>query len=227
MSIWKKPIYRLKSKRGKEIFVDVTSSVSPGLPPNKAIAGLIEFLRNKDVQRIVDFGAGSLRHTFPLLDAGFQVCAVEFEENFVRPICKEALVKASAHPNFSKLIYPKDFIGDRRRFDAALLCYVLQVMPLENERKKVLKHLHKKLADDAYLLYMSRYNQMEGALPEHRVEDGYYKYPDRDYHSFYREFTTEETHETIERFHFKRVKSLGERGNDQIFLYAKGSATWI
>jgi len=227
MSIWKKPIYRLKSKRGKEIFVDVTTSVSPGLPPNKAIRGLVKFFRGRNIEKIVDFGAGALRHTFPLLNAGFQVCAVEFEENFHRPICKEALTKAATHPNFSRLIYPRDFIEDRRRFDAALLCYVLQVMPLKREREKVLKHLSEKLVDDAYLLYMSRYNQMEGALPEHRVEDGYYKWPEREHHSFYREFTTEETHETMERFHFKRVRSLSQRGNDQIFLYAKGTATWI
>jgi SAM-dependent methyltransferase len=227
MSIWKKPIYRLTSKRGKDILIDVTSSVSPGLPPNKAVSELVAFFRNKDVQKIVDFGAGSLRHTFPLLDAGFQVCAVEFEENFVRPICKKALAEATANPNFSKLIYPKDFIRDHRKFDAALLCYVLQVMPLNNERKKVLKYLYRKLREDAYLVYMSRYNQMEGALPEHRVEDGYYKWPDREHHSFYREFTTEDTHEAMKRFDFKRVKSLSQRGNDQIFLYAKGTATWI
>src|SRR2546429_616534 len=79
MSIWKKPIYRLTSKRGKDILIDVTSSVSPGLPPNKAVTELVDFFRNKDVQKIVDFGAGALRHTFPLLDTGFQVCAVEFE----------------------------------------------------------------------------------------------------------------------------------------------------
>jgi len=227
MSMWEKPIYRLMSKRGKPIFIDVTTSVSPGLPPNKAIRGLIKFFRNRNINKIVDFGAGALRHTFPLLNAGFQVCAVEFEENFLRPICKEALTKATDHPNFSRLIYPRDFIRDRRRFDAALLCYVFQVMPLKHEREKVLKHLSEKLADDAYLLYMSRYNQTEGALPEHRVEDGYYKWPEREHHSFYREFTTEETHETMERFHFKRVKSFSQRGNDQIFLYAKGTATWI
>jgi hypothetical protein len=227
MSIWKKPIYRLVSKRGKQILIDVTSSVSPGLPPNKTVAELVKFLREKGVQKIVDFGAGSLRHTFPLLEADFQVCAVEFEENFQRPVCKEALIKAKADPNFSRLIYPRDFIGDVRRFDAALLCYVLQVMPIHREREKVLKHLHKKLRDDAFLLYMARYNQTDGTSADHRVEDGYYKWPAREHHSFYREFTTEDTHEIMERFHFKKIRSLGERGNDQIFLYAKGAATWI
>src|SRR5439155_27303182 len=99
----------------------------------------------KNVERIIDFGAGSLRHTFPLLDAGFQVCAVEFQENFDRPVCAKALAEAKQHSNFSTLIYPNDFISDRRRFDAAFLCYVLQVMPIRTERDTVLKHLRKKL----------------------------------------------------------------------------------
>ena len=81
-------------------------------------------------------------------------------------------------------------------------------MPIERERRKVLRHLYDKLADEAYLLYMSRYNQMEGTLPEHRVEDGYYKWPDREHHSFYREFTTEETHETMKDFHFRGLNLL-------------------
>src|SRR2546425_970252 len=162
MAIWQKPLYQLRSKKGKSIVIDVTSSVSPGLPPNKALTGLIEFLKEKKVERVIDFGAGSLRHTMPLLEADLEVCAVEFEENFSRPACKKALDQARTYPNFSTLIYPKDFGKDKRTFHAALLCYVLQVMPLASERKTVLWHLRKKLKDDAYLLYMSRYNQMEG-----------------------------------------------------------------
>jgi len=68
---------------------------------------------------------------------------------------------------------------------------------------------------------------MEGASAAHRVTDGYYKWPEREQHSFYREFTTEETHDFMKRFRLKRVKSLSARGTDQIFLYAKGSAKWI
>jgi hypothetical protein len=77
------------------------------------------------------------------------------------------------------------------------------------------------------LLYMSRFNQLEGTSNAHKVEDGFYKWPERDHHSFYREWTTEDTHTMMEELEFKRVKSLSERGQDQIFLYAKGTATWI
>jgi hypothetical protein len=133
--IWQKPLYVLPAKGGKNVTIDVTSSVSPGLPPNKAVTELASFLKKKKVERILDFGAGALRHTFPLLDAGFQVCAVEFEECFARPACAKALAQAKTHPNFSTLIYPRDFIHDNRRFDAALLCYVLQTMPIPASEK--------------------------------------------------------------------------------------------
>jgi hypothetical protein len=225
--LWHKPLYELPVKGGKKIIIDVTSSVSPGLPPNKAVTELTSFLKKKKLERILDFGAGALRHTIPLLDAGFQVCAVEFEECFARPVCSTALTQAKTYPNFSKLIYPKDFIRDNRRFDAALLCYVLQTMPVPQERKAVLRYLYKKLREDSYLLYMSRFNQLEGILSAHKVSDGFYKWPEREHHSFYREFTTEETHDFMDSFRLKRVKSLSERGTDQIFLYAKGGATWI
>ena len=188
---------------------------------------MITFFEEKNIERILDVGAGALRHTFPLLDADFQVCAVEFEEAFARPACEKALAEAKKNPNFSTLIYPRQFIKNRRRYDAALLCYVLQIMPKEHERRKLLRYLYEKLEDDAYLLYMSRYNQLEGTSNERQVEDGFYKWPERQHHSFYREFKTEETHEMMDKIGFKRVRSLGERGTDQIFLYAKGSATWI
>ena len=224
--MWSRPIYEF-AKGGKKIIIDVTSSVAPGLPPNKVVTDLVPFFERQNVERILDFGAGALRHTLPLLEAGFQVCAVEFEECFARPACSKALSDAIRDPNFSTLIYPKDFIRDTRRFDAALLCYVLQTMPIPDERKSVLKHIYKKLREDSYLLYMSRYNQMQGITGEHKVSDGYYKWPEREHHSFYREFTTEKTHQFIEAHKFKRIRSLSERGTDQIHLYVKGSATWI
>jgi hypothetical protein len=95
--LWSKPIYEF-SKGGKKIIIDVTTSVSPGLAPNKVVTDLVPFFERQNVERILDFGAGALRHTFPLLDAGLQVCAVEFEECFARPICSKALADARKDP---------------------------------------------------------------------------------------------------------------------------------
>jgi hypothetical protein len=226
--LWGSPIYQLVSKAGKRVTIDVTSSVSAGLPPNKLVGDtLIKFFRNQGVENILDFGAGALRHTFPLLKAGFQVCAVEFEEQFKKPICSEAIAKAERHSHFCKMIFPRDFKRDTRRFDAALLCYVLQTMPLKEERTAVLDLMRKKLRDESYLLWMSRWGQADGIPKEQMVKDGFFKWPDRDVHSFYTEFNTETTHKMFEDRGFRRLKSLSERGTDQVFLYGKGSSTWI
>jgi SAM-dependent methyltransferase len=226
--LWETPIYRFNSILKKEILIDVTTSVSPGIPPNKVVTErLIPLFVKRKVHKILDFGAGALRHCFPLLDAGFEVCAVEFKEGFTRPACQKALEEASKHAGFSALIWPKDFINDRRKFDAALLFYVVQVMPLDKERQLVLKQIYRKLRDDAYLVYAARYGQITKEDTKHKVSDGYYKWPDRKQHSFYREFTTETTHTLMNAHGFTRIRSLGERGSDQIFVYVKGKATWI
>jgi hypothetical protein len=225
--MWESALYPLKDAKGKKIVIDVTSSVQPGLPHNDAINEFIKQLKQKDFTRIVDFGAGALRHTFPLLENGIQVCAVEFEEQFKRPACAKARLDAEGHANFSSLIWPRGFKKDKRRFDAALLCYVLQTMPLPEERQHVLRFLKKKLRDDAYLLWMSRYGQMDDASRNNKVSDGIYRWKEREHQTFYREFTTEETHEMFEKHGFKRVRSLGVRGTEQIFVYAKGEVAWI
>lgn len=226
--MWETPLYSLQSEKGKQVVIDVTTSVAPGLQPNKLVREtFIPFLKARNVRTVLDFGAGALRHAFPLLKAGFEVCAVDFEAGFQRPVCAKALARAKRYSNFSALIWPKDFIDDTRRFDAALVCYVLQTMPLSKERDIVLKRIYKKLRNDAYLLYMSRYNQVQGSDSQHRVNDGYYKWPDRERHSFYREFTTEETHKMMARFGFKRLRSLSERGTDQVTLYGSGKSTWV
>ena len=74
---------------------------------------------------------------------------------------------------------------DRRKFDAALLFYVLQIMPVPAERQLVLKHIQKKLRDNSYVVYASRYGQVTKQDLKHKVSDGYYKWPLRKEHSFH------------------------------------------
>jgi len=225
--MWESSIYSLKDARGKSILIDVTSSAQPGLPHNAAIKDFISYLKQKKKRKIVDFGAGALRHTFPLLNAGFQVCAVEFEEQFKKPTCADARNTAQRHANFSSLIWPRQFKRDNRIFDAALLCYVLQTMPIPKERRQVLTFIKNKLADDGCVLWMSRYGQIDDKTKSNSIADGMYRNKEREHKTFYREFTTEETHELFEDHKFKHIRSLGVRGTEQIFVYAKGRVTWI
>jgi hypothetical protein len=225
--LWHAPFYKLDTPDGREVKIDVTSSVSASLPPHSVVAAnVIPFLRSKGVETILDFGAGALRHTLPFLQEGFQVCSVEFEEAFSRPVCAEAQALARAYTNFSALIWPRAFLKDKRRFGAALLCYVLQTMPMPKERRRAIRAIHDKLRTDAYLLYMSRANQARGISAKQRAGDGYYMWPKRELHSFYREFTTDETHAFMKKSRFRRIRSLNEGGKEQIFLYSKGGSTW-
>lgn len=227
-TVWHKPTYLMKSATGKDIVIDVTLSSSSGLPPHKVIReSVISFFKDRRVETVLDFGAGAIRQSMPLLDRGFQVCAVEYEEQFKRPGSAKALEKARKNANFSTLIYPRDFKNDTRRFDAVLLCYVLQVMPEPKERDLVLSLIKKKLRDDGYVLYMSRYGQMPSVPPDQKVSDGIFTRPGDKSHSFYREFTTEETHATFKKLKLSRIRSLSERGTEQIFMYNKGKLTWV
>ena len=176
---------------------------------------------------MLDFGAGALRHVFPLLDNGFEVVSVEFEEQFKRPSCKEAYEKALEHPNFHPLLWPSHFIRDKRIFGAALLIYVLQTKPIPDARRVVVKQIVRKLERKAYLFYMSRWNQREGISEDHRVNDGYVKGLKFKYKSFYTEFSTPDTHAMMAQHNLKLIRNISERGTDQALVYAKGNAEWI
>ncbi len=225
--MWETPIYKLKAENGKYIFIDVTTSCAPGLRPNKAISEIANFLKRKKVDRILDFGAGSLRHTFPLLRRGFQVFAVEFKEQFEKPSCQKALKKAKRSANFSALIFPDGFVKTRYKFDAAILAFVLPTMPKADERRKLLKIIKKKLKRRSFIFWMSQYGKYGNALKEsNKVKDGWYLNPKRTKHSFYTEFRNAEIDEMLKQIGFERIRVLSERGNDQFRLYSRGGGTW-
>jgi hypothetical protein len=227
--LWASPLYKLSTPAGRDVVIDVTSSASAGLDPNSIVTDvMVPFLKDRGVRTILDFGAGALRHTLPLLKAGFEVCAVEFERGFDRDVAAEARRRAERDGRFTSLVWPQDYLASGRRFDAALLCYVLQTMPIPRERFVVLKSLAKKLKRDSYVLYMSRYNQgADRIAKKQRVSDGFFMWPRREEHSFYREFGTPDTHEMFRKRGFHYIRNLSQRGTDQVFLYAKGSASWV
>ena len=225
--MWETPIYKLRSLSGKRIDIDVTTSCAPGLSANTVIFKVAKYLKKNDANSVLDFGAGALRHTFPLLDRGFSVCAVEFEDQFKRPTCQRARSRADKRGGFSSLIFPKPFIKTRRKFDAALLSFVLPTMPRNSERRKLLRLIQKKLHQTSYVFWMSQYGKYEKHKKQsQRVEDGWYLYPKRKRHSFYCEFKDEEIDKMMKRIGFKFIKRFGQSGHDQFRLYSRGGGTW-
>lgn len=254
MPIWDTPYYELKALNGDNVTIDVTMSVNTSLRANKAINQIIYFLKyffkdeedkkskkhktdkkskkknkGEKIVRIVDFGAGALRHTLPLLKAGLEVCAVDFEEEFVGSNSKGKCVKkirvAKRYKNFNGLISPRDFLEDKRVFDAALVCYTFQGMPIKKEREYALKLIYEKMETPSFLIWMSRYGDAQDLPEAHCVTDGFYKYPRSKRHSFYREFRNEEIRKMLENVRsgedFYQIKSLGEGGRDQILVFCK------
>ncbi len=243
MTDWKSPIYTFGS-RSKPIVIDVTTSISASLPPHKIIADAVApFWRGRRIETILDFGAGSLRHTFPLLRRGFHVCAVEYKEAFERPKNKEFLKRAKRSGNFlgwfqpsearrrgwmSKVLcdYRRKTFGKKKKFDAAMLNYVLQTIPEPADRKAVVQLINRCVEREGYLLYMSRFGQVSSQMENYPVSDGFYMRPEWTRHSFYREFNAAETHAFFESFGYHRVRSLSARGTEQIFVYTRGKGTF-
>ena len=225
---WKTPVYKYPNGPGDDILIDVTTSVSPGLPPNHVLIDtVIPIFKKYNVDKVLDFGAGSLRHTIPLLKAGFKVGAVDFKDGYSRDSCKDHLAKVCHNDRFCLLEWPRTYCGNSKifkgKFDAALLVYVLQTMPEPQERDEALRYLSLKLKkQQVFLFYCARFNQLTDENRRYRVSDGYYMYPRRKFHSFYREFTTPDTNTFMEDYKFRRIRSLSERGTDQMFLYFRG-----
>jgi hypothetical protein len=225
---WNTPVYKFQNKQGEEILIDVTTSVSSGLGPSHVLKdSVIPIFKKHNVDKVLDFGAGALRHTIPLLNAGFKVGAIDFKEGYSREICKGNLGKICKNDRFCLLEWPHTYCGNRDifkgKFDAALLVYVLQTMPEPKERNDALKYISLKLKkQQVFLFYCARFNQLKDENTKYQVSDGYYMYPNRKLHSFYREFTTPATHSFMEDYKFRRIRSLSERGTNQMFLYFKG-----
>jgi len=220
-SVWQAPFYNIKTRTGRLVEIDVTSSAAH-LPPNRALQEfVIPLFRREGVRRVIDCGAGSLRHTLALLQAGFDVCAVEFEHSFGRNLAAEALGKAKRFPGFS-ILRPDEFLRTSAQFDAALLCYVLQIMPIPKERHLVIHALRTKLGGRSYLLYAGTCNRFSGsyfATKAQRVSDGYFLWGHRNIQTFYREFSSRETDRMFRRVGFEKVNSLSRRRAEQVFLY--------
>lgn len=228
--LWSTPVYELPNRKGEIIKINVTHSVSAGLEAKSIIFDVMDFFKKHNVNSILDFGAGSLRHCFPFLQAGFSVCAVEFEEQFTknRPKCAHALISANQDANFSNLLFPREFITDKRKFDAILLCYVLNVMPIPAERIKVVDFLVKKLQDGGFLLYMAQWGNTKDLDMSKTVSDGFYKGSAKNtFKTFYKETRTADTHAFFKTKKMRHIKSYGNNGNEQVFLYRKEKKIWV
>ncbi|MBU2638501.1 MAG: methyltransferase domain-containing protein [Nanoarchaeota archaeon] len=115
--------------------------------PNKIMRErILPFLQEHDVKRVLDYGCGRyLRDSAFLAENGFTVDAVDLEEQ-VENIDSERV-------RFVKSVSSSI---NESNYDAALLNFVLQVLPTEEQRQKVLSKVCAVIKPDGYLVLSLR-----------------------------------------------------------------------
>ncbi len=115
--------------------------------PNKIMReNILPFLQEQDVKRVLDYGCGKyLRDSSFLAKHNFIVDAVDIEEQ-VQRIDQE---KAQLIHNVSTEI-------TNNNYDAALLNFVIQVLPTEKQREEILEKVYEAIKKDGYLVLSLR-----------------------------------------------------------------------
>ena len=114
--------------------------------------------------KILDFGAGKLRHTVPLLTLGHHVTAVDYRDLYYKPSdqVQANLVAAQAYgKQFGQLLgNPTDFVAFAgQQFELVLLINVLEyhARPTRTAILKI-EHCNKKLKEkNGYLLFFCQH----------------------------------------------------------------------
>ena len=241
--IWKSPIYIFK-KEGDfeeiiEVLVDVTWSAKPTRPEiapslKSSLSLTLKKIsesekRNKETIKILDFGAGKLRHSVFLLEKGYSVTAVDYENLFINPTdhVKENLDKtnqAEYENTFQKIVYPSQLITAHNEHDLVILVNVLGIMPEPIERLFVLDQCYKKLKKSGYILLFNQHGDTDQikAVSNMRITDGGCT-TKKGRKTFYKDFNTQE--ELINLFAlagFEEEKEIKfNPSNNHILLFKK------
>lgn len=234
--LWRFPIYKfrvLKDPNNEadskviELVFDVTKSAPSRNVPSESLLEVFEEIFNnyRGLKSILDFGAGKLRITYPLLKKNKEVCAVEFEKLANNEITISKQVKCNRYRgNYKGIIYPHNFLSDKNKYDLGILINVLPFMPIFTERLLALLKIYECLKDKSYLLW---YAMREPPKYKKRRLSGKYVCGDgvwmRDKEktkTFYKYYNPKELDELMFVAGFKLEKTFPDGLND-IRLYKK------
>jgi hypothetical protein len=218
--LFESPFFSGTDSSGKQFTVDVTSSIAPSLDPNSGlIDSVTTWMKEHHYTRILDFGAGALRHTIPLLRTGFEVTAVEYKNAFERPVAAGKRLSAKRFKHFSDLVWPHDFLKSKEKYDVVLLAFVLQTIPEKKERDAILYEIAKRLDRDGprRLYYASRFGDKLPSDKPHAFKDGWIRKLDQKHQTFYTEWTPAETERFMKRRRFERIG--GYSGASQAYIF--------
>jgi len=219
MARFSTPLYNVTTADGQQLVVDVTNSISAGLKANgKLMLDIVPWMKNTGCRRVLDFGAGALRHCMPLLKKGFEVIAVEYERAYNRPTAGKRKAQAEKYPGFTKLLWPAEFLSSKVTYDVALLIYVTQVIPVKMERELIIKEIARRYAKNSprRLYYAYRYGEGASIPDEMKYNDGWVRGVGQHGRTFYAEWNAADTHAFFLHSGYERV---GAYGGEQGYIY--------
>jgi len=221
---WKSPYYKyIITKRKKKVTINVTSSIPSFNIPIKGLSDVVAEFKKRKFKTIIDFGAGKLRNTMYLLQENFKVYSVEFKEAFSTPNAKERLEEARSFKNFFFLKYPKDFLDFNKMADAIIMVNVVNIVPEESERKKILRECAIRLKHNGLLLLMTQYGEPHyrpGVTKRLKLNDGWIYGLNRTYQTFNREYSIPELKELVGIKYFVDFRKITSP-HHRAFLFQK------
>lgn len=220
--MWESPVYNFEEEiveKGKIVKKPFSINVTYSVPrqfddPGKALMGVFKKITSNlkpEETNILDVGAGKLRNTLWLLEKGFQVWAVEFDELKERlPDAKKKWELAEKYSNFHGIVSPKDFIRLNEKFDIILFINEINVMPIPLERYLLLALCKEKIKKKGILLWhqwRGLADHPEDYTKDNEFIDGYLKGKSPN-HTFYVEHTKEEATEILYSLGFSFNKEM-------------------
>lgn len=143
----------------KEITIKVTAS-APTF--TNAVDGLsdvaAQHFHKRSCTRVLDFGAGKLRNALYLLRKRYYVTAVEFGEAYDTRAGKKRLAQAKKFGEFTHIL-PKDFLRANDTYDAAIVVNVVNIVPDNTDRRKIIRECARRLRAGGLLLLMTQYGE--------------------------------------------------------------------
>ncbi len=231
--IWDSPLTIYQKKEGlnntREILLDVAWSAKPTRPemaPSLAtsLRQTFSHIRGKGPFKILDFGAGKLRHTVILLKGGHNVTAVEYPEIFHNPspTVKKFMQQAIKYKGrYGKVTYPNELISLNKTYDLIMLVNVIDIIPEPFERLFVLDQCNKKLEKNKYLLWFTQYGDIDQrkVVSDFITDGGCTIKQSRK--TFYTEFDKDTIDLLLSLMGFKKESIKLGSGSNQAWLYKK------
>jgi SAM-dependent methyltransferase len=114
--------------------------------PCKSIVDLVQFFKDNQVVKVLDYGAGKLRNSIYLLNKGFKVYACDTEKQ-IRKI--NSLMEVNEFPY---LINESQLMSHRLNVDLVVSNYVLNIIEDDSDKLKYIKNTYNSLKKRGYLL---------------------------------------------------------------------------